>query len=122
MQTPDRALAQTLLDGGGTFDARTLDRITDGAWAVGGSLTGHTLETRESRELDLAVAFAYIVDTLREDGATIIGTWVDDGVLYVDAIDLITDTDEAIRLARSRGEKAIYHLTDKITLEVSYDG
>jgi hypothetical protein len=114
-------LAQTLLDGGGTFDARTLDPITDGAWAVGGSLPGHTLETRESRALDLDVAFAYAVDTLRGDGASVIGTWVDEGVLYVDAIEVIADTDDAIRLARSRGEKAIYHLTDKVTLEVSYE-
>ena len=33
-----------------------------------------------------------------------------------------TVTDEAIRLASERGERAVYHLTDKITLEVSRDG
>ena len=116
--TITEALDATLADGGGTFDAHTFAPLgATWAWAVGGGIPGHTIELVAERDLEgaLAQAFAALVDA----GADVIGTWLDEGVLYVDAVDLIEDTDEAIRLAAERGELAIYHLTTKTTLEVS---
>ena len=116
-------LDATLTDGGGTFDTATLQPITAGAWAVGGSMPGTTLRPTDYRAYaDLLRTFAEHYIDILSSGARYVGTWLDDGVLYIDAIDIIEDTDEAIRLASERGERAIYHLTDKITLEVSRDG
>jgi hypothetical protein len=112
-------LTETMDKGGATFEARTLRPVTSGGWCVGGGMPGYTFVADSA---DPMRGLTSAIDGLIEDGARRIGTWLDDGVVYVDAIDIITNTDEAIRLARSRGEKAIYHLTDKITLEVSYDG
>ena len=119
MQSIHEALTQTLADSGGTFDARTLDPIAGGPWAVGGGLPGIAIPIVTPWPEPLVVAFGDAYNSLLEDGAQVIGTWIDEGTLYVDAIDLIVDTDAAIRLASERGERAIYHLTDKITLEVS---
>ena len=118
--TIQETLDATLTDGGGTFDAATLAPITDGAWAVGGSIPGATLRPTDYRSYaDLFRDFAEHYIDILSSGARYVGTWLDDGTLYIDAIDIVEDTDAAIRLAAERGERAIYHLTDKITLEVS---
>ena len=109
-----QVLTETLRDGGGTYDARTLEPIVNGPWAVGGSLPG-----RQLPDTSLPSTLRAAWDALVDAGAVTIGTWLDERTLYVDAVDLIEDTDEAIALAASRGELAIYHLTTKTTLEVS---
>ena len=116
--TIGQVLTETLANGGGTYDAATLEPIVNGPWAVGGRMTGQTIALRDDPDLLPWVTFGAIVG-LRSRGAVTIGTWVDEDVLYVDAVDLIVDTNEAIRLAARRGELAIYHLTDRVTLEVS---
>ena len=121
--TIQETLDTTLTDGGGTFDTATLQPVTDGAWAVGGSMPGTTLRLTDYRAYaDLLRTFAEHYIDILASGARYVGTWIDDDLLYIDAIDIIDDTDTAIRLAAERGERAIYHLTDKITLEVSRDG
>lgn len=116
--TISETLDATLADGGGTFDADTLEPIVDGPWAVGGSMAGDVVPLN-GNALMVGAYFAEAIRTLCLRGAVTIGTWVDEGMLYVDAVDLVDDTDEAIALAAERGELAIYHLTDKVTLEVS---
>jgi len=113
--TISEALDATLADGGGTFDAATLEPIANGPWAVGGGIPGQVVDL----DTPLWLALFDAVLALRDAGAVTIGTWVDEGKLYVDAVDLIVDTDEAIALAAERGELAIYNLTTKVTLEVS---
>jgi hypothetical protein len=117
MRTISDALDDTLRNGGGTFDALTLEPVTSGPWAVGGSLPGIVLDASgDGYHRRLAFGNAYL--DLLTSGARIIGTWIDDGRLYIDAIELIESTDDALRLAAERGELAVYHITDKRTLTV----
>jgi hypothetical protein len=116
-RTLSEVLETTRRDGGGTWNAVTLHPVRSGGWAVGGSLPGWTVDLEWSPD-HITRVFGDACDSLMTDGARYIGTWIDEGMLYVDAIELIDDTDEALRVAAERGEKAIYHLTDKITLGV----
>ena len=59
------------------------------------------------------------IDIIDRAGREMSGGWVrDDGVLVLDAPDILTDRDAAIALGRERGEQAIYclHTGETITL------
>jgi hypothetical protein len=46
----------------------------------------------------------------RNRSARYYGSWNDAGTIHIDAVDIIEDREEAIRLAEERGELAIYDL------------
>lgn len=114
----DDILTATLRDGGGTWSSDLLPIGRWNVWAVGGSLPGQTIPLQEAAApgpagIDGAVA------RLQLDGASYIGTWLDEGTVYIDAIDLIEDTDEAIKVASERGELAIYNLATGQTIRLT---
>ena len=97
---------------GGTF-TRTGREVGDKIerWAVGGKEPGQviTLAGLTTEQIIQRIA-AFIQQTPYTDGGTYIGTWIEDGSLYLDVVDLIPSVFEAIVLASQRKEKAIYNL------------
>lgn len=121
--TTDDILTYTLEHGGGTFHSDTLEpvnvfeSVTTAGWAVGGS-NGTASVTIHSDTLEPANVFKSAIDRARQSGAPYVGTWGDAGDIVVDAVDIFTDTDEAIVAAIARDEGAIYHLSSHITLRI----
>jgi hypothetical protein len=119
-RTIRQAYDLTLEQGGATLDTEDLDDYAGPfGWVVGGAngLPGHAIPLDDPQlAFDLFVN-AYL-DLLNQE-VRVIGTWVDEGRLYVDAVDIITSADDAIEAAIQRGEKAIYNLTTQRTVEVS---
>lgn len=107
--TLDDILTTTLRDGGGTWSRDLLPIGRWNVWAVGGSLPGYPVPQERATEQSPA-GLVGAVARLQLDGAVFIGTWLDNGIIYVDAVSLIEDTDEAIKVASERGEPAIYNL------------
>jgi hypothetical protein len=77
----------------------------------------------ENKIYDLAVHTVYEVATYlfefvayAHDPEEFFGAWIDDGKLYMDHVLITPDKDEALGLARERGEKAIFNLKTKETV------
>lgn len=112
---PRWAIAKTISDGGGTFYADTLTDayLTVGyVVGVGGAVidlaTGITPEDFGRTAQRVAQEF----DT------TYVGTWVDGGKLYIDAVVVIADAGRAFDLALAKGQEAIYDVANGIVLPV----
>ena len=98
------ALADLAESGGGTYKGRTLEKVqpTSG-FAVGiggfampaGNVTADVLGWAVH-----AVAGEFFADH--------VGTWLDDGTVYFDAVRIVPDLAAAIKLGYEHGEKAIY--------------
>jgi hypothetical protein len=108
--------------GGGTFD-RHGNEITkesfrvNHAFAVGGKRP--TLEIHLPKERGIIAATEAVTKWLDEKPfGTHWGSWVEDGVLYIDAVDIIYFPINALYVARRRGEKAIYDLVTGETIYV----
>jgi len=118
-RTIREAYELTLAQGGATLDTMDLGDYTGPyGWTVGGSqgVEAHIIPLE-----DPVLSFELFVQaylTMLSLEVRIVGTWVDDGRLYVDAIDIISDADAAIETAIARGERAIYNLTTHRTVEV----
>ena len=98
------ALDFTTVHGGGTFEGRTMLPFTprDGyAVAIGGMTFKATDVTPD------VLAWACRAVTGEWDTA-FAGTWVDDGVFYIDAVQYVSNRDRAMALGREHAQKAIY--------------
>jgi hypothetical protein len=85
----------------------SLDDVpTSDAWAVGRSCG---IDTVTVTYVDYP-GFARVMTDLVVAGVHVIGTWIDRGLIHVDAVDLIEDRGEAWELAWVRGEASIYNL------------
>lgn len=113
-----RIVAWTRENGGGTFTRTGYAVAPRNVWAVGGKEPGRVLSEEQTTvtlygpalRSTIAPVTEFIQQTPYTDGGTFIGTWVDEGRLYLDVVDLIEDTASAIAIAAERGEKAIYNL------------
>lgn len=56
---------------------------------------------------------------VRNDGANGIGTWIDDGVLYLDTVRHIETLEEALRLGQSANQIAIYSIAEELVIDVN---
>lgn len=110
-------LERTVRTGGCTLDASTLALVHPrDYWTVGGD-TRPTASFAYSQ--DDTLASSRMADALcRVLGSydalayrpAYIGTWVDDSVVYVDAVTLHASREDALAVAFVRGEQAIYNL------------
>lgn len=89
---------------------RIYDRISH--FIVGGTVPALKLD---ASRIDDAMSLDYLVypvgDWLQEtlpDNVDVVGSWIDDGTLYIDACDAIWGFQDALHLANERGELAIY--------------
>lgn len=93
-------IAQTLANGGGTFPA-----VEDG-YMVGGVVPERTCTPEEFER----VLYDFVAEHGHNLGGAHIGTWIDNGVVYLDVSENVADQEEALNLARERGERAIYDI------------
>jgi hypothetical protein len=128
-------LARVLLDDvdcgrtGGTYylDGRSVDPRAGDFYAVGGASDGSKI-VLHSAELDDEENARAAVQLLREeiaklhvtsDAPVAIGYWINGPLCYLDVSSIVGDRAAAERLARERGELAIYSFTDAATVFVA---
>lgn len=102
---PAGIFEHTTANGGGTFDVATGQEmgLKRGYGVANGGAGGQVVDNTQE-----AVHAAY--SEVSKTGAPNIGTWFnpEDGKVYVDPTQVVTNKAEAMRLARARGEKAIF--------------
>jgi hypothetical protein len=89
-------------DGGGTFyaDGDTFDGT---GFVVGGKAPTFTCAAT-------VIGPASVQAWMFNNPSRLYGSWMDDGTIYIDAVDIFDDRDQAIEVGRLRGEKAIYDM------------
>lgn len=97
---------------GGTFAASTgeLNEYTSGYVVALGQGTA-LIATDEREDVAVALIAAYIQQqpiNARTLCRPNIGTWTHEGLVYVDAVELVEDRQQALALAAQRGELAIW--------------
>ena len=126
-------LTATVRDGGCTLDSRTFEAVAvhpadrGDLWTVGG-------DTRPAASFtyspDDSLASSRMADALcRVLGSyddvpyrpAYIGTWIDDGTVYVDAVSLHPTREDALAVAYVRGETAVYNLATGETVRYGQD-
>jgi len=107
-QTFGQACADVLTDlamnGGGTYEAKTLIPFTPcHGWAVGQA--GIHLPARDVTVATIAWATKAVSS---EYETSFVGTWLDGGVVYFDAVHYVVAVDRATSLGIEYGQKAIF--------------
>lgn len=106
-------LVSTRLVGGGTLDMGTM-KLADhsNGFYVGGETPTVTIPESEFSENTLTSAVTDVAAT------GYVGTWTHEGMVYVDAVTYVKDSAEALKLARTRGELAVYDIAGNTELMV----
>jgi hypothetical protein len=112
-----RLIEGAVNDGGSTLNRRTHESLTfSNVYIVGGQEPGIKLGfPGEIVNQELVVlAVAKWIDALPKN-VEWIGSWIDDEILYLDAVTIfpLEDGYKMAQCARSRGEKAVYYLNSK---------
>ncbi len=115
IQTFEAAIAKTVDQGGGTFATDGTPFEPESGYAVG--VGGIILDPATTGAFRLRHAFRQVH---KDFGGNYVGTWLDEGQLYVDAVAYLwsDERDAAISLARSCNQLAIYDFAagESITL------
>lgn len=108
-------VAETHRDNGGTFningDQGVVRSVPVNGYAVGGFIPTVKVSTQRSLADQQEVVARFIGQIPRNldgDKMYLLGTWIADGFLYIDAVKIITDIDEAMGTARKHGEIAVW--------------
>lgn len=99
---------ETIASGGGTLHASTLDPIRPSSgWAVAIVPNDGSIQC----DADNAAAFMVGIARLHADypATPYIGTWVNDGTIYIDPVVILPDRESVIALARALGQLAVYN-------------
>lgn len=99
-------IARTLQAGGGTFqNGRDITDELESGFVVGGKV---------ATSVQPAEAHNTIANELIElsDNHSLIGTWLHDGEIHIDVVEIIEDRDEALTLGKERGEIAIWDIAN----------
>lgn len=105
-------ITDTLANNGGTF--RNGDNISDTlttGYVVGGIVPSQIVSADNQDELSRVLSqFVATYD--------VVGTWLHDGMVHVDAVEVYDSREDAISVGRTRGEIAIWNVADstEITL------
>jgi len=119
------AYGSTMLTGGssiGIMDNREF-YVPKYGYVVGG------IVPEESCKMDNESAFKHTYNrlfhqaelALERDSAVVIGTWVEDGKIVFDLCNVLDDEQEALALAKKRGERAIYDLENQREIFVKHN-
>ena len=122
-------LADTLANGGGSFNATTSNKVSKpkGYWVANTDILPTLIIPVEQLAglqalseknytdaaidaLDAVCDLALFCDAIRHCGRanSFLGTWVDDGKIYVDCSTIIANRENALSVAKRRGELAIW--------------
>jgi len=118
-QTGEIAAHRTMALGGCTIDPVTLSAPTYG-YAV--SLPGHEYIVNHLGDANLAWEIAEYITRKRSQLAPVnrfLGTWLHLGSCYLDVTEVVPDLVDAIRLAESRDQLAIYDLARRVEIPTS---
>jgi hypothetical protein len=102
----------TLSEGGGTFDARTLEQVTrTSGYAV--AVAGIERDARRFPAALIVPAARMVVDRY---GGDLVGTWTEGDVLYIDSVVVIEDRAIALDLAREHGQLGVWDFANERTV------
>lgn len=109
----------TLTNGGGTFRRETGAPValTTG-YTVG---VGNVLQVGigwEPTTQAVAERLAYFWPMTAPANAQYVGTWTDNGILYIDHVTVISDLSIALSLARRNGERAVWDNANGASIDV----
>lgn len=115
----DDAAERTIENGGGTFRADSLEPVnptTGYAVAIG----GETIELAHERGGDTRQAVHNLIWRVRDlnQNAPYIGTWIDGGIAYIDAVLILPDLASAYIVARAFDQKAIWDFANSASIEI----
>lgn len=101
-------ISETLANGGGTFPP-----VADG-YMVGGVASGVIADMPK---------FEMMLGEFVQDNEAVLvtahlGTWIHEGKVYIDVSERIGNREDAMRLARERGELAVYDIGTGTTIPV----
>jgi hypothetical protein len=100
-------------DGGATYRAADLTRVSPTrGYAVG---IGSDSIAWPASESVLSTMLAWAVDAYRTD---YVGTWVEDGRVYIDAVVIVASLESAMTIARRHGQLAIYDFANSTVIHV----
>ena len=123
MRRISEAYDDTLQHGGGTYTMMDLDDISGDFWAVG--LTGFEFRVDEPSARDqFRIAYLALLKNASVQAAqglpyqAALGTWIDEGTVYVDLVALVPDYTEAVALGTEREQVAIYNLKTEQTVRL----
>lgn len=114
----DEMLQMNAQTGGFTFDPRT-GKFASSGYAIA---RNSNVEDSAVREIKIPVEdvtparlkkeLAPLLPTLKDSPTTMVGGWTQDGYLYFELTDVVTDftAEEAMRLGRARNQLAIYDI------------
>lgn len=105
-------------------DGATAHLSVENALSIDGYMVGGVVPeiTVPVEEFDWRTAFYGVCDLIKSlessaKQADALGVWVEDGLAYLDASNVILDRESALSVARSRGEISIY---ERATEDVIY--
>ena len=109
-------IARTLQAGGGTF--RNGFDITDEletGFVVGGKVAT-SVQPASSRHLALNTIANELIEL--SDNHDLIGTWLHEGEIHIDVVDILEDKEAALNLGKERGEIAIWDIANATEIMV----
>lgn len=105
-----QAIATTLEQGGYTAPLQHDAPTPAKGYAV--ALKGHELQLKAAQATPARV-MSWIMEHVgaaKEAGATCVGTWEHEGVIYLDAVAVLDDETQAVEMAQDHQQLAIYCL------------
>lgn len=93
-------------------------------FAVGNSSDSIIIPVNDTEHFDHVQAFDQVVTKqlamARQYGVGYIGTWLNDGFIHVDLVDVFKNRDFALGVGWARGEQAIYDLAEGKEIALRY--
>lgn len=111
-------LDAALADGGGTFYADG-DPFTRNGFIVGGKAPSLVISADTAIGPDTTEMVARWIDDNR---SRMYGSWLDNDTIYIDAVDVYDDREQAIEVGKLRGEKAIYDMASGEDIRLDGEG
>lgn len=110
---------ETSANGGVTLDLSTPTMAIAShktGYYVAGLHKPHMFDLKDSdtRDYQFALGMAYAAT----EGLGLMGTWVDQGVVYAEASEWYTSRTTAIAVAKDRGELAIWDVANKVCIHI----
>lgn len=110
------AYTLTCQNGGATLSLQGDNLVGRPGYAVG--LPGGEVMLYPMSLASFAVQVKSVLWRAQGAGLDAIGTWVDNGRLYIDPVKIVMDERTAIALGRQHGQQAIYDLQAERSIEV----
>ena len=113
----DTILRETLTRGGFSYDLQSQSEAKHTSGYVVSRDNGAWLPVNAS---DLQTKFnAAIADVLsRHASAPIVGTWIDSGILYIDASDIYSSLSDAMQVGRANNQRTIWDFATSTIIPV----